>query len=248
MAASRRFEMLIAKVPEIFNGDGCRTPITDPHRQPARRAAIIEIVCRRCVPVDAPDPHGAAEFGKVCSVSRTDDCTLRVVLALPCPPRQLIYAPNLDVGTTPHGSQLFAAGAPASCQLSPGGSGSSGSGDGGAPMLAWEAGGSQDHASTLYASLTHGTLAVRRPELAFTSPALAEECSVSLEAGVPLLRGGVLRASDGAIAMRIRCTCGLRATRSFTAAPPLRINLTLRMRVPEFTSPMVSFPHVCDAA
>ena len=115
-------------------------------------------------------------------------------------------------------------------------------------MLAWEAGGSEDHASTLYASLTHGTLVIRRPELTFTSPALAKECSVSLEAGAPLLRGGVLRASDGAIAMRIRCTCGLRAARSSTAAPPLRVNLTLRMRVPEFTSPMVGFQHVCDGA
>ena len=41
----RRFEVAIAKVPEVFNGDGCVAPLRSPWRAPLRKVALLEIQC-----------------------------------------------------------------------------------------------------------------------------------------------------------------------------------------------------------
>ena len=56
--SSKRFEMVLSKVPEIFNGDGCDASNSEiakanPRRQPIRKSALVEVLCRRCVPADA---------------------------------------------------------------------------------------------------------------------------------------------------------------------------------------------------
>ena len=240
----RRFEMVISKVPEIFNGDGCdagnsAVAQANPRRQPIRKSALIEIICRRCVPADAVDPSAPAEFNKICAVKRADDCTLHVVLSLMCPPRQIVYAPTLDVGTAPGSRDVITAGAPASC-----GGGGGGGGGGGAvkapPVLAWPPRGAAATSTSLHVSLTYGHLAIGAPDLSvLTNPATSKlGCSATLDAEGPLRTGGVLRAIDGPSVMRIRCVCE-------AAVQPTPVNLTLTMRLHEHTSPIVSFPHLC---
>lgn len=73
--AGVRFEMAIAKVPEIFNGDGCSAPITDKARLPIRKATVIEIVCHRHAR-RRPSRHGTTK------PSLTVACALRLLLPL----------------------------------------------------------------------------------------------------------------------------------------------------------------------
>ena len=179
------------------------------------------------MPIDAAGPNSPAEFGKICSVRRQDDCTLKVVLALPCPPRQLVYAPALDVGVTPGGSQLIQAGAPASCAT----------GSEVLPSFAPES--SDARAGALYVRLTHGVLAMRAPEVRVTTPALASSCHASAEGENSALRsGGVMSAAEGAVRLHVRCTCTASVGQQL-------VNLTLTLRLPDYTSPIVTFPHVC---
>lgn len=164
---------------------------------------------------------------------RADDCTLKVVLSLQCPPRQIVYAPTLDVGTTPGGSELVHAGAPTSCTLK-------GAANQPSPPLQWPAASDDVRAEALYVTLTHGVLAVRAPEVSIATPALATECQASAEGEGALRGGGVLRAADGSVRLRLKCTCT-----SGGATGPRLANITLKMLLPDFTSPVVTFAHTC---
>ena len=83
-----RFEMVVAKVPEVFNGDGCVAESDDPLRVPLRKAAVVAIQCSPCTPASSTQSE-AAGFDQICGVERADACTLRVQLALRCPPREV---------------------------------------------------------------------------------------------------------------------------------------------------------------
>ena len=90
------FEMVIAKMPEVFNGDGCDVDVKDPMRNPPRKSAVIAVRCTPCVPLESieTNPNAAPEYDKICSLTKEDACTLRATLALRCPPREIVYAPG----------------------------------------------------------------------------------------------------------------------------------------------------------
>ena len=178
--------------------------------------------------------NAPAEFGKVCDVQRANNCTLRVVLSLACPPRQLAYPQTLDVGVTPRGREVIAAGVPATCK----GESLAEAAFAGAepPTLPWEAYGPNARSDTLHVSLTHGTLALGGAEVSLASP--APGCTASAEGEGVLRRGGVLRAVDTPLRLRLVCRCAVERS----------VNLTLTMRLSEWTTPVVSFPHVCAGA
>mmetsp|Transcript_257 Transcript_257/g.588 ORF Transcript_257/g.588 Transcript_257/m.588 type:complete len:251 (-) Transcript_257:272-1024(-) len=211
-----RFELAIAKTPEVYNGDGCLAAITDPFRQPVRKTAVFDIVCQPCrrLGADAEEPPG---FGNICSIWREDGCTLKVVLALICPPRQLVYAPSLEVGTSPGRADLITRGMPATChqpvdepQFLP-------------------------NNSTLWVFLTQGFLTVAPPLLATHTPG----CAVSWHSNVgTLLSGGVLRHALGHQPLQVQCICT-------SDAPQHVANISLTIRVIDFTSPVVNFFQIC---
>ena len=235
-------------MPEIFNGDGCSAEVANPRRWPVRKSAVIELMCRPCPPAD--QPQGTPAYGRICDVRRADNCTLRVVFSMQCPPRQLVYAPTLDVGSSPGARDLIAQGAPAGCTfVPPAGAGSVQLTD---LLVAEERPSIPDEAArqwqqqlvaahgerTLYVSLTYGVLAVGPAELRVaTMRPRSPDCAAHLDAPNALVSGGVLRAIDGPLPLRLRCTCETAAV----------VNLTLTLRVVDFTSPVVTLPHTCDA-
>lgn len=215
------FEMAIAKVPEIFNGDGCDAAITDSFRQPLRRTAIIEIHCQPCRRLGAPS-SAPASVGNICSVWRSDECTFRVALALRCPPRQLAYAPHLDVGTAHGSADLISAGMPLVCTSSKGTAASIGAAS---PVL--------PQAATLWVQLTHGELAMA-PAVVATND---EGCVARILGGKGVLVvGGTLHVAMGPAPLQVACECA-GAARSAT------VQLTLRLR--DWTSPVATYRQWC---
>ena len=217
-----RFEMVIAKVPEIFNGDGCAANVLDPMRQPVRKAAVIAIRCTPCVAVDAPQ-DATPGFDKICSVTREDACTLRVVLSLNCPARETVYAPQLDVGSKPHGDDLVLRGAPTPC----------------VPGAASAKASYTDERSpaSMYASLTHGSLAFAAPHVV-AQPALPEgkPCRAWALGDGPLALGGEMHATDGPRPLQISCAC---------EDGPAMANVTLTLRLVDYTSPSIQYVQRC---
>ena len=234
----RRFDMVISKVPEVFNGDGCKAPITDPFRFPIRKSAVIAMHCDGCPGDIPPAQHhilGLQEKrmtsnadAKVCRVFREDGCTLHIDVALPCPPRLLVYAPMLDVGTTPGGNEIIRAGVPSSCQGN----------IGVAQVQAAALPNNVTRASRatnglpLFVSLTQGTLVVRPLQVTARTPG----CSVRVEGRGAAVTGGTLRVVDGPEALWLECTCATGARFS---------DMTFEMRVRDYTSPAVSFSIPC---
>eukprot|EP00965_Chrysotila_dentata_P230241 6197657-Pleurochrysis_carterae.AAC.7 len=109
-----RFHMVIAKVPEIFHGDGCSAVVDDPFRLPLRKAAVIAVQCAPCKRLDAPadEPPG---YNRICDAWKEDECTLKILLSLSCPARQVVHAPALDVGSTRNGHDLVFRGQATAC-------------------------------------------------------------------------------------------------------------------------------------
>ena len=138
---SGEFHSVIAKVPQIFNGDGCAAPIDDPHRLPLRKAAVVVVTCEPCARIDGP--RDVLGYGHICTVWKEDACTLKVLLSLRCPKRTLVLASALDVGLSPGSHELVHRGQRATC-----------SGD--APAAVRHANASR--AVLFHVSLAHGTL------------------------------------------------------------------------------------------
>ena len=91
-------------------------------------------------------------------------------------------------------------------------------------------------------TLTHGVLSMHAPEVRIATPALASECQASAEGENSALRsGGVMSASEGPVRLRIKCTC----TSALGAADARVANLTLTLRLPDYTSPILTFAHAC---
>jgi hypothetical protein len=218
------FEMAIAKSPEIFNGDGCDAHVDNPRRVPPRKSAIIQIRCQPCVPVGAPAAT-KAEYGRICGIRRDDACTIAIELSLDCPPRELVYAPTLDVGTTRGGSELVAAGAPTSCSSRP-----EGSDQPARPPMG-------SSSEPLSVSLTHGSLLFAPAAVSVD----AAGCTASVEGESAAVDGGEQRAVDGAQELRVLCRCHQRSKR-------LMANLTLSLRTLDFTPPTLVFAHRCSAS
>lgn len=227
-------------MPEIFNGDGCSANVRDPHRMPVRKATVIALRCTPCVPVDAP-ADAPAEFDKICNVQREDPCTLRATIAIRCPPREIVYAPSLDVGTTPGGSDVVSAGAPASCvghtnlatlDALPNAPEGLTHSDATTPMV-------------FYARLTHGSLSVAPPQataVALESPA-QYACYAHIVGDGPAVRGGRLRAIDAPQPLRVACACEYSGSGSGAQVADARINLALR--VVEYSSPLITYTQSC---
>ena len=277
-----RFEMVISKVPEIFNGDGCDAQIDDPMRTPVRKSALIAIQCEPCSSAeDMGDllnagagastgdvlEKGAVEKagtsaaalrraklkaagkltidgpGQICAVRRDDSCTLRIELALICPARELVYAPQLDVGYTPGGSELVRAGAPATCSAPSGtppasmdsmpllAAGDPATGTAPAPDSGAASG------RPLYVTLTHGSLAVATPKATLSDA--PEGCAVRLTGQGAVAHGGRLEASAGPQPLFVHCGCPV-------GTGKVRAYVTLTIRVREATSPTVTFPVQCE--
>lgn len=212
------FEMVLAKVPEPYDGDGCDdAALVDPHRLPARLSAVVAVLCQPCVAAHAGGAARAeAAFDQICEVRRTDSCTLKVELSLRCPPRETLYAPMLDVQLHPGGRELVSAGVPVSCAA----------GQEARPQLL----GASD---AIYVALTHGSLRVTPPEISTSSNA----CSATVEGEGALAHGGVLAAVDGPQRLRVRCSC---------AARTLVTNLTLTLRLLDYSSPVVTLARACS--
>jgi hypothetical protein len=254
----RRFEMVISKVPEIFNGDGCDAPISDPVRMPVRKSAVVAIRCGSCADDTASSTTTSAAMrqtplpgwtqggalkpnnvGTVCEVRRPDSCTLRIDLAINCPARQVVYAPQLDVGWTAGGSELVKAGAPTSCSTPPS-----------PPLLASSAllgtdaeGGYREAMKSpgslrLFMSLTHGSLAVSPPVARVSS---LPGCEATVEAEHLLTRGGTLQAAGGSKQLLLRCGC----VRSVVKSQHILANATLTLRLRDFTSLTITLPIAC---
>ena len=181
-SGERVYEMAVGKVPEIFNGDGCAAQVDDAWRQPLRKVALVTVLCRPCVPLGAA-AAARPEYDQLCNVTRENGCTLRLMLALRCPPRELLVPQQLDVGTAPGAADVVRAGVPvAGCAAA-----------GAAAPLTLDAA-----APALHLSLTHGALELGAPRLA-VRPA---HCAATAVAAV-----GVLRAAAPPHALRIDCTC-----------------------------------------
>ena len=181
-SGERVYEMAVGKVPEIFNGDGCAAQVDDAWRQPLRKVALVTVLCRPCVPLGAA-ADARPEYDQLCNVTRENGCTLRLMLALRCPPRELLVPQQLDVGTAPGAADVVRAGVPvAGCAATAA-----------APPLTLDAA-----APALHLSLTHGALELGAPRLA-VRPA---HCAATAVAAV-----GVLRAAAPPHALRIDCTC-----------------------------------------
>jgi len=227
-----QFEMVIAKVPEIFNGDGCDATVRDPSRLPVRKAAVVAIRCSPCVPIDAP-ADATPKMNAICSVKREDACTLRMVLSLQCPPLEVIYAPTLDVGTTPNAHDVVAAGAPAACATS----------------VAALSHLDPKTPLTLFATLTHGSLATAPIQVSAT-PTVAHapySCTAEATGDTPVVQGGQIHATEPPHALRFTCACRLAAGATSTAATDaaLTANVTVAFRLTEYTSPVISFTQSC---
>ena len=182
-SGERVYEMAVGKVPEIFNGDGCAAQVDDAWRQPLRKVALVTVLCRPCVPLGAA-ADARPEYDQLCNVTRENGCTLRLMLALRCPPRELLVPQQLDVGTAPGAADVVRAGVPvAGCAAAAAAA---------APLTLDAA------APALHLSLTHGALELGAPRLA-VRPA---HCAATAVAAV-----GVLRAAAPPHALPIACTC-----------------------------------------
>ena len=215
------FQMVIAKVPQIFNGDGCSARVDDPYRRPLRKAAVVVVQCEPCAKIDAPNsPPG---YDRVCSVWKENGCTLKLLLALRCPPRQSVYAPGLDVGTAPGAHDLVHKGAPAVCS-------------GGAAPPPRHADASQP--ATFFVSLLQGSLELEPPRVAADTPG----CVATALGHGPLGVGGVLRSSGGAQPLRIRCVC------SGSAAGVVWSNVSVALAPAEQSPSRWNYSHACGGA
>jgi hypothetical protein len=146
-----------------------------------------------------------------------------MVLSLLCPPRQLVYAQTLEVGTAPGLSDLVSEGMPAACQ----------GGDNSQPQL------HLPDKTTLWAFLTQGELTVA-PSMLTTTSLGCTVTSHSLEVdGVTLLSGGVLRHALGHQPLHVQCSCT-------PSAPQHIANISLTVRLLDFTSPVVTFLQSCS--
>ena len=238
-----RFEMAIAKVPEIFNGDGCTASIADPRRFPIRKTAIISIRCKPCLEVNH-EANDTAGYGHICNVEREDGCTLRLDLALRCPPRELVYAPTLDVGTTAGASDIIHAGAAATCSPK-------------ASRETWSSTGTLDTApalalyqgqKTVYVSLTHSSLEFAPASVSVDSSG----CFAWVEGESAAVGGGTQYAGDGPQSMDLNCECDATTSASSSSSSSSsssgwrKVTMTLALRPVDFTSPVVTFQHVCS--
>ena len=215
-----RFEMAIAKQPEVFNGDGCLAAITDPFRQPVRKTAIFDIICTPCRRLGA-DAEEKAGTNHICRIWREDACTLNVLLSLNCPARQLVYAQTLELGTAPGRSDLLTQGMPTDCR----------------------GGEVEDPAalavnSTLWAFLTQGELSLASPLVSTSTPGCTVHAPVGSGPADVMVAGGVLRSALGAQPLHVRCSCAADARHTIA-------NVSLTLRVLEYTSPVVTFLQRC---
>lgn len=150
-----------------------------------------------------------------------------MTLALECPPRELVFAPTLDVGSRAGGRDLVDAGAPAHCDGSA------------APVAAPFMHRDAATVATLHVSLSHSTL-VFEPAALHVSPPSCRTAFVAHggAAGISAaVRGGTLRASTPE-QMRVRCSC----ERAGTA------NLTVTLGVRDATRPVFWYLQACPAA
>ena len=224
------FHMNMAKVPEIFNGDGCLASTSDPWRLPLRKSALLRIQCQPCTRLGAPAGE-APGFGHMCRVYREDACTLKINLALECPPRQTVFAQSLDVGTVPRGDappDIVYMGRPLACGaprplplLVEGAVGGAVGASAGAPRL-------------FHLSLTHDDLEIAAPLFHVQPPV----CSArALGKGVTAT-GGLMHATRPQV-LRVICTC---------PGGPRLANVTVTLPLLEYTSPTWSYMHECAAA
>lgn len=176
------FEYLLAKMPEVFNGDGCKLRYDDVSRQPSRQSAVVQVQCRPCQLDGSQALDNGGGAGRICSVEQEDDCTLRVVVSIHCPPLQLVYALTLDAGTRDGVDDLVSGGAPAFCK-----------GQGRNPPN-----------STGFLSLrvTHGEIQVSRSALSASDP----DCSVRT-LGFAEADGGTISAARSPYRLDAECHC-----------------------------------------
>ena len=231
MFVCMRMAQVIAKMPEVFNGDGCQMPANmpiDPSRLPLRKAAAVTLRCTPCSPVDLP--HDPADFDKMCEIERANPCTLRVVLSIRCPPRELVVAQMLDLGTVPRsgpGSQLssteggvdlIVAGSPVACQSG---------------VLYQHL----DAASpaTFYARLTHSSVALSGTVVTASGPCVAHVADDSV-----FSRGGVLLSTGPPPTLLVKCTCA-------PLSGAVETNVSLTLLLVDHSSPHVTYVQRCSS-
>ena len=231
-------EFVCTQVPEIFNGDGCDVKaanVRDPNRVPVRKAAVVAIRCEPCVPVDAP-ADAKPEFDKLCNITREDPCTLRAVLALKCPPRELVYAPNLDVGTKVGGSDVVFAGVPATCMRP----------NAKLPLPLGLLGSSTPTPMAFYPSLLHGSLAMAPPRATATAAGFA--CTTRIDGDGPAARGGVLRSVDAPQPLYVSCSCRGTPQMAAERKGEVTANVTIVLQLSQYTSPVIDYQQRCVIA
>lgn len=257
-------EFRCSQVPEIFNGDGCDVEaanVRDPNRVPVRKATVVAIRCEPCVPVDAP-ADAKPEFDKLCSITREDPCTLRAVLALKCPPRELVYAPNLDVGTKVGGTDVVFAGVPATCTDPPSMKDTASRNKDAAAE--WAArrlgmlpnaklpsplgllGSSTPTPMAFYPSLLHGSLAMAPPRATATAAGFA--CTTRVDGDGPAARGGVLRSVDAPQPLYVSCSCRGTPQMAAERKGEVTANVTLVLHLSQYTSPVIDYQQRCVVA
>eukprot|EP00908_Phaeocystis_cordata_P010242 Transcript_21083.p2 GENE.Transcript_21083~~Transcript_21083.p2 ORF type:complete len:322 (+),score=136.79 Transcript_21083:1331-2296(+) len=223
------FHMNIAKVPEIFNGDGCLASTTDPWRLPLRKSALLRIQCQPCVRLGAPsgEPPG---FGHLCRVYREDACTLKMMIALECPARQTVFAQSLDVGTSPASpDDVVSMGRPQNCAAA--------ASQGAPPAAAARTRAAAARTRAAEPHLFH--LSLTHDDIELAAPLFRVEpsgCTArALGRGVTAT-GGVMHATRPQV-LRVACSC---------ADGPRLANVTVTLALLEYTSPVWSYLHMCS--
>ena len=144
-------------------------------------------------------------------------------MSLSCPDRQLVYAPTLELGTAPGRADLVTQGMPTSCSNTE----------------LDEAPAVLDENATLWAMLTQGELSLASPLLTTSTPGCTAQLPMGANPADVLVAGGILRSALGTQPLRVRCSCEW-AMGNHVA------NMSLTLRVLEYTSPVVSFAQRCS--
>jgi len=246
------FSLVVAKVPNVFDGDGCDVPLADTHRAPARQAADVRLQCTPCASAMVGG-HLQPLLGQLCDVQRRDSCTLELVVSLPCPEPQLVKAVVFDLGTAPGAADVVSMGS-AAC-------------DGRSAVRLRRGVLSQDSPLALHPSVSHGSV----DTLPATATADVPGCRALLGGSVELSSGGRLaRGRSNLPPLTLACDCdaalvppSARAAApqggslAAAAAPPLRadgvaggggavgVNLTLTLGLADFTSPTIAVAAAC---
>jgi len=232
------FHMVIAKAPEIFNGDGCSAKIDDPYRVPLRKATVVVLQCTPCRPLGKPED--APGLGHICQVWKQDSCTLKMTVAIECPKRMEVFAQHFDVGTRPGSSDVIHMGVRAEC--------SAGNVEGGPQLTAPNDVAAPQPVSktptpvrTFYATLKHSEI---RLSTAYVQ-AETKGCEATMEGTSVAALGGLMRSSAGSQELPVRCSCALADPALHGGSPGLNVKVKVTLRLLDYSSASFDYIHAC---